>query len=104
MMYPQSQSIVESSNDSRTLDHVWDVQVFAMSGAAAQESVAGLLSGVDGLALESTDDDVRYFLIVESSGHSRAWSVHELVMSTDAGAVLLHTVHGPEAPHLLSTA
>jgi hypothetical protein len=104
MMCPQSQSIVESSNDSRTLDHVWDVQVFAMSGAAAQEFVANLLSAVDGLALETTDDGARNFLIVESSGDSQARSVYKLVMSTDAGAVLLHTVHGPESPHVLTAA
>ena len=82
----------------------WQVQIYQMSDAAAQKSVADLLDHVDGLATESTDNGFERFLIVECSDDSQAWSVYRSVMSTDTTAVLRHTAHGLASPNVLAAA
>ena len=102
MGHRRSQSVTETCNDAGKCNRAWQVQIYVMSGATAQELVVRLLSGAHSLPMESTDDGLRHFLIVESSGDSQARSVHKAVVSTDAGAVLLHTAYGLESPRALT--
>lgn len=69
----------------------WLVQIYAVSNAAAQAEMFGLLAGIRTLTVQATTSGRDSFLIVECSGDEQAWSVHQFAMSSDPGATLLHT-------------
>jgi hypothetical protein len=76
----------------------WLVQIYDVTDDASQELIAGLLSGIDGLTVESSTSGARRFVVVECSDAMQARSVFRLVTSIDFGARLLHTATGAPVP------
>lgn len=74
----------------------WLVQIYDVTDSASQELIAGLLSGIDTLMVESSTSGSRHFVAVECSDSMQAQSVFRLVRSIDFGARLLHTTNAPE--------
>lgn len=72
----------------------WMVQIYAMGDAEAQRVVGGVLSGIDGLAVEAVVREADRFLIVSCSTATQAVSVQRFVTAIDPGAVLVHTSTG----------
>jgi len=73
------------------------VQIYAMADAEAQGLVGGVLSGIDGLTVESAVRDTDRFLIVSCSTATQAVSVQRFVTAIDPSAVLVHTSTGPRS-------
>ena len=69
----------------------WLVQIYEVTDDASQELIAGLLSGIDGLTVESPMSGSRRFVVVECTDSMQARSVFKLVHSIDFDARLLHT-------------
>jgi hypothetical protein len=69
----------------------WLIQIYAVTDDASQELIAGLLSGIEGLTVESPTSGAQRFVVVECSDSLQAGSVFKLVTSIDFGARLVHT-------------
>ena len=73
----------------------WTLHIYEMSDTEAQHIVGAVLSGMDGLTVESAERDDACFLIVDCQTRAQAASVRQIVTSIDPRAVLHHTAIGP---------
>ena len=69
----------------------WRLQIYLVSDQTAQELIAGLLAGIDGLVVDVMSSDFDDFLVVESAGSREAYEVRRLIQAIDPGARLIHT-------------
>lgn len=69
----------------------WLVQIYEMTDTRAQELVAGLLTGVDGLTVSTGPSGPDHFVTVVLRDATRAQSVFQLMTSVDSKAVLIHS-------------
>jgi hypothetical protein len=82
----------------------WLVQIYDVTDGSSQELIAGLLSGIDTLTVESSTSGSRHFVVVECADSMQAQSVFKLVRSIDFGARLLHTTNASNASEKTSVA
>ena len=73
----------------------WTLHIYEMSDTEAQHIVGAVLSGIDGLTVESAERDDACFLIVDCQTRVQAASVRQIVTSIDPCAFLHHTAIGP---------
>ena len=69
----------------------WRLQIYLVSDQNAQELIAGLLGGIDSLAIEVANSDFDSFVVVESTGMREAYEVQRLIQAIDPGVRLIHT-------------
>lgn len=69
----------------------WRLQIYLVSDRTAQELIAGLLAGIDSLAVEVASSDFDDFVVVESASSREAYEVRRLVEAIDPGVRLIHT-------------
>ena len=61
----------------------WLLQVYEMTDESAQESVAGLLSGLSGFTVDTPTCERGSYVIVDCLDATQALTVYELVMAID---------------------
>lgn len=76
----------------------WLIQIFAVSDAAAQELIAGLLGGFDDVVVSAATNGRDHFVVTECADPMRAKSVFRIVTSIDLQAAVVHTSNGPIEP------
>ena len=69
----------------------WRLQIYLVSDPTSQELIAGLLAGIDSLAVDVVSSDFDEFVVVESPGEREAYEVFRLVQAIDPGVTLVHT-------------
>jgi hypothetical protein len=74
----------------------WLVQIYELSNKANQEILAGLLSGMPDLTVDTQSTAADDFLIVDCVDSAQAQTVFRLVTSVDYQARLIHTTNGPQ--------
>ena len=72
----------------------WLVQIYELSDSESQAILAGLLSGVPGLAVDVQSTPTDAFLVVDCVDALQAQWVFRLVTSIDNRARLIHTTNG----------
>lgn len=70
------------------------IQIFAVSDAAAQQLITGLLGGFDDIEVSATSNGPDYFVVTECVDPVRARSVSRVVTSVDVKAAIVHTSNG----------
>ena len=76
----------------------WRLQIYLASDQTAQELIAGLLAGIDSLAVETARSDFDSFVVVESASQQEADDVFRFVAAVDPGVKLIHTWAEPLEP------
>ena len=69
----------------------WRLQIFLVSDLTAQELIAALLAGIDGIAIEPVSSDFDHFVVVESADGDDAAGIRGLIHTIDPGVTLIHT-------------
>lgn len=77
-------------------DADWLLQIFQMTNAETQASVASTLSSVPGLTVDARTCERGAFLTVELNDPTQALLIYELVMMGDANAELVHSTSNPD--------
>lgn len=77
---------------------MWRLQIFDVSGPAAQQAIIDALRQEEQVAVEAASNAPDSFVIVECAGEAKARHIFHLVMLTDPGAALVSTevVEAPE--------
>ncbi|MFL6089857.1 MAG: hypothetical protein ACJ71Z_06935 [Aeromicrobium sp.] len=76
--------------------NTWLLQIYRLSDATAQAITAGVLAGIDSLAVEAASDGSTHYVVIEATDSLQAAAVRNLITSIDPGAMLAHT-HSPAA-------
>jgi hypothetical protein len=76
----------------------WRLQIYLVSDQTSQELIAGLLAGIDHLAVETARSDFDSFVVVESASQEEADEVLRFVEAIDPGVRLIHTSAEPLKP------
>ena len=76
----------------------WLIQIFAVSDAAAQELITGLLGGFDDVVASTATNGSDHFVVTECGDPMRARSVFRIVTSVDVKAAVIRTSNGPIEP------
>lgn len=69
----------------------WLVQIYELTDAHAQQTLAGLLREVEDLTVSTGPDGPDHFVTIVLRDASRAHAVYQLVTSVDAKAILVHS-------------
>jgi hypothetical protein len=74
----------------------WFILIYQTVDADGQARLAASLEALGGLVVQTDQNNGDYYVTIEGPGRSPALTMHELVMSIDADAILIDTHAGPK--------